>query len=163
MDPLLERLLYFGLGCGLGFIVGYIVSNVKKHNERGEIKRPKLASIGLAMVVGITVLAAFQTGHVNGELDHTTSCITQYNTRLGESLASRDAAIKAGTQAEIDLWSKYNRLYALAKSDPKQIPVAQEKLNKAIHKYVETLVHLQKTREQNPYPNPDILKDCKEN
>lgn len=177
---LLDRLVFFAIGSAVGFVLGYIVAcirtirnevekvldieqNKPDRDERGEFKRPTAANIGLIFVLLITAWAAFTTGKVNGELDRTLTCLTQYNSHLGHSLETRDMAVQSGTQSEIDLWTKYGRLYAIAKSDPKKIPVVQEQLNKAIMDHRDDLIETQQIRQQNPYPNPDILKNCKEN
>lgn len=187
---LLDRLIFFTIGSGVGFILGFVVARLReirdgvdevldiekekpdtrKRDEQGGVKRPSLTTIGLALTLIVTAGAAFQTGrvnnelkHTNAQLEHTVTCITEYNVRQGRSLKSRDAAIKAGTQSEIDLWTTYARLYALATSDPKKIPIAQEALNRAIHDHRERLVELQAIRSRHPYPDPDILKNCKEN
>lgn len=185
---LLDRLIFFVIGASIGFVLGYIVAHLREikkgvgevldieknkpdsengpasRDERGEIKRPHhIASVGLFLVLIVTAWAAIATGKVNSELDHTVTCLTQYNSHLGRSLSSRDMAVKAGTQSEIDLWTKYKKLYAIAKSDPKKIPVVQEKLNKAILEHRNDLIETQKIRQMNPYPDPDILKNCKEN
>lgn len=180
---LLDRIIFFAFGCGVGFALGFVVARLReirdgvgevldiekhksddpKRDEQGEVKRPSATHIGLIFVLLITVWAAFMTGRVNGELDRTLTCLTQYNNHLGRSLASRDAAVQAGTQSEIDLWTKYGELYALAKSNPKKIPVVQEQLNRAIRDHRNDLMLTQRIRQQHPYPDPDILKNCKEN
>jgi hypothetical protein len=185
MEDLLDRVIFFAFGAGVGFVLGYIVARLREikteldevlyiekqkpdapkvvRDEKGEVKRPSMTSVGLVLVVVITVWAAFQTGKVNGELDNTITCSTQYNTHLGRALRTRDAAIRAGTQSEIDLWTKYAELYAIAKSNPKRIPALQDALNRAIRSHRENLIELQNTRESHPYPDPDILQNCKEN
>lgn len=185
---LLDRLILFSAGGAIGFVLGYIVARLREiknevgkvldieqnkpdsetgpasRDERGEIKRPHhVATIALFCVLLVTAWAAIATGKVNSELDHTLTCLTKYNSDLGRSLSSRDAAVQSGTQSEIDLWTKYQKLYDIAKSNPKKIPVVQEKLNKAILEHRDDLIETQRIRQMNPYPDPDILKNCKEN
>lgn len=182
---LLDRLIFFAIGAAIGFVLGYIVALIRtirnevgkvldetqkpesddesSRDERGEVKRPHATTVGLILVLIVTAWAAFATGKVNGELDRTLTCLTQYNSHLGRSLKSRDKAVQSGTQSEIDLWTKYGRLYDIAKSNPKKIPVVQEQLNKAIMDHRDDLIETQRIRQQHPYPDADILKNCKEN
>jgi hypothetical protein len=78
------------------------------------------------------------------------------------ALKSRDESIKTNSKAEIALWTQYNRLYKLAKSDPTKIPVVQDQLNAIILDYRDKLIATQNTRNANPYAAPNILQDCKE-
>lgn len=172
---LIERVIFLAIGGGIGFILGYIVAllretkeevhevlDMEKHrnDERGAVS---LNTVAVVLVVLLTAVAAFATAKVNSRLDETLSCITQYNVHQGEALNSRDKAIKAGTDSEIELWTKYGQLYAQAKKDPTKIPQAQEALNQAIMSHRDALEETQASRFRNPYPNPNVLQDCKEN
>lgn len=171
-----ERATWLLLGCAIGFVLGYIVRSLRdikeeldevedilKKPERGEkgfMRYPIVADIMLILVVSITAWAAFASQQASNDVRHVSECATQYNMRLGETLASRDKAIRAGADAEIRLWARYNKLYKIAKSNPSKIPVLQERLNEAINTYRKSLSEIQKTRETHPYPNPDILQSC---
>lgn len=181
-----DRILWLLLGCFIGFVLGYIVRSLQeikeevdeiielekdrlpnkkrslKKDERGTMK-PRVSHLALFLVVGMSVWASFQTAYVNQQLKHTSECMTQYNTRLGLALSSRDSAIKAGTASEINLWTQYGQLYKQAKAHPKRLPALQEQLNDAITNHRVSLIELQETRYDNPYPDPDVLKECKEN
>lgn len=169
-----ERFGWLILGGAVGFVLGYIVARLReigeevaKIDENTSYKRNEsgfaMTTLAVPVVVLITAFAAFASARVSNQLDHTVTCITQYNVHQGEALSSRDSAIKEGTQSEIDLWTKYAHLYAQAKSDPSKVPQAQEALSRAIMSHRDALIETQATRFQNPYPNPDVLKDCKEN
>lgn len=181
-----DRILWMAVGCFVGFVLGYIVrarrdiKEIKRmvehvdevvtenpskweRDEHGFMRFPVVSDVAILIVVVLTVWAAFSTAKVNGELNDTLSCITKYNTDQGDTLESRDSKIKAGTQSEIELWTKYGRLYQEAKTNPERIPALQETLNKAIMAHREDLIHLQEARESYPYPNPDIVENCKEN
>lgn len=173
---LVERAIFLAIGGGLGFILGYIVARLReikeelddvaeyqhKHDERGSFEW-SFVNIALLVVLVVVVVASFSSQRVSNKVDHSMTCITKYNVHQGEALGSRDRAIKAGTASEIALWTKYAELYALAKADPTKIPLAQEALNKAVLSHRDALVETQETRSEHPYPNPDVLKDCKEN
>lgn len=181
-----DRLSWLLLGMAIGFVLGVIVTrlrviekkvdvvgdHIKKHtnDERGFMRHPVVADVLYFLVLLIVVWGAFSAQKATNEaqsaqrqLQRTVECIREYNTHLGESLSTRDSAIKAGTQSEIELWTKYAKLYALAKRDPSKIPQAQEALNRAIMSHRDALTETQTTRERNPYPDPDVLKSCKEN
>lgn len=172
---LVERVIFLAIGGGIGFILGYIVALLRetkeevhevldmekhRHDERGAVS---LNTVAVVLVVLLTALAAFATAKVNSRLNETLSCITQYNVHQGQALNTRDRAIKRATNSEIALWTKYAKLYALAKSDPTKIPEAQEALNQAIMSHRAALVETQASRFDHPYPNPNVLQDCKEN
>lgn len=172
------------IGASVGFILGYIVARLRtiekkvdavqfevhetdvlvkrSRDEEGAMKRPRLSQVGLALVVLLVVWASFMTGKTNADLDHSMTCVTVHNVKLGRSLTSRDSATRAGTNSEIDLWTLYERLYKIATSDPKKIPVVQDRLNKAIIQHRDNLRRLQKIRTRHPYPKPNVLINCKE-
>lgn len=174
-----DRLLWWLVGCAVGFIAGYIVRSlqeikeeldevdeiVKKdrgHGESGFVRYPYVADVMLVAVIAIVVWASFATARVNSELNQTVACLTDHNTRLTESLTARDREFQTGADSEIELWSLYEDLYKIAKSDPKKIPVLQDRLNKAIIKHRDGLVDLQETRSVNPYPNPNFIENCED-
>lgn len=180
-----ERIGWMLLGMGIGFVLGLIVAHLRtieekvdsvdehitnKRNERGFTDIPAVASLMYLLVLVIVVWSVIQAARATHESDkaqrelkRTVSCIERYNVRQGDALTSRDKAIRAGTQSEIALWTKYAELYALAKEDPSKVPELNEALNRAVLSHRDALEETQGTREENPYPNPDILQDCKEN
>lgn len=85
-------------------------------------------------------------------------CQGRYNRELGLALEDRDAAVRAGTDAHIALWTEYRRLYALASKDPSKIPAAQARLNDAVGDMLKSLDTIQRTRARNPYPDPDLCR-----
>lgn len=180
-----ERMLWLAIGCFIGFVLGYIVRSLHDikekvehveetvlevdqknskwdQNDKGFMRHPLAADIAMILVLGVTIFAAFSTSKVNAELQRTIDCITNHNVSQSGALKSRDGKIKAGTQSEIDLWARYEKLYKTAKKEPKKIPALQEILNKAIIKHKEHLIELQETREEHPYPKPDVLSNCEE-
>lgn len=185
---LYERVVFLIIGGAVGFILGYIVARLREikeevdevlsyekrdhegiddenRGERGAVRLPSFGTVALILVLSLTVWASFQTARVNSELDRTLRCLTEYNTSLGEALRGRDDAIQSGTQSEIDLWTLYEDLYVEAqevKEDPVQLEKLQMELNKAIVKYRDDLIVLQKARQVRPYPEPDIAAECEE-
>jgi hypothetical protein len=147
-----ERIGWILLGCVIGFVLGYVVRALKDIEEKvhhveevvnedhqllhrdedGLARYPLIMNTLLLLVVLLTVWAAISTGRVNNQLEKTLTCLEQYNTRQGLALKSRDESIKTNSKAEIALWTQYNRLYKLAKSDPTKIPVVQDQLNAII-------------------------------
>lgn len=174
---LLERVILVAVGVGIGFVLGYITSQLRKieedvtevlhiehdKDELGALHRPTLSQFGLLVVVLLSFYAAFATGQVNGDLDHSVECVVNYNEDQGEALSGRDQANKDGTQSEIDLWNSYEKLYKIAVSDPSKTEQVQEQLLSDILKHRDELKEIQKTRESNPYPDPDFVTTCKEN
>lgn len=175
---LLERTILIAIGVAIGFVLGYITSQLRKieeevtevldiehhkKDEQGSMRRPRLSHIGLFVVVIVTVWAAFQAGATNANLDHTVTCVVDYNEDQGKALNGRDAANKDSTQSEIDLWNSYEKLYKIATEDPSKTKQVQEQLNNDIIKHRDELLDIQKTRESNPYPDPDFVTTCKEN
>lgn len=177
-----ERLGWLLLGMIIGFVLGIIVARLRAIEEKvdavdehvketqrkvspgssGFMRQP----LGTGMLYFLALLIVFW-GTVAGQLalnrvDHTQMCIKQYNIHQGRALTTRDDAIKAGTQSEINLWTRYAELYAQAKKDPKKIPQAQEALNRAIMSHRDALQETQSTRDSNPYPDPDVLVNCAE-
>lgn len=61
-----DRLFFLLLGCFIGFVLGYIVSQLRcirreihmNHNDDGLARRPVILNICLAIVVGLTVWAS---------------------------------------------------------------------------------------------------------
>ena len=180
---LADRLLWMAVGGALGFVLGYIVRSLKdirkrvehmedvvtndepgngRHREDGFMQHRYVADAMVLLVVILSVFASFQTARVNSELEHTLSCIYEYNKDYGGAIKSRDRSIKNGTQSEINLWLRYEVLYQEAQDKPKRIPRLQEELNKAIKQHRASLEQLQDTRDAFPYPNPNILENCEE-
>lgn len=180
----IERLLWLGMGGFMGFVLGYIVRSLREtkeevdeivelikkseekdppsrvQDERGSVTLSWAGRVGLFLVVALSVFASFQTSNINGQLKQTLACMTEYNTNQGKALNTRDRAVKTETQAGITLWTLYEKLYQIAKSDPKKIPIVQERLNKAIINYRDQLIRTQKIRKRFDYDDPDVLRDC---
>lgn len=174
---LLERVILIAIGIGIGFVLGYITSQLRKieedvtevldiehhkKDEQGSLRRPTVAQFGLFLVLVLTVWAAFQAGQTNANLDRTVTCVVDYNKDQGDALNGRDKANKDSTQSEIDLWTSYEKLYKLATTDPSKTEQVQEQLNDDIIKHRDELLKIQETRESNPYPDPDFVTTCKE-
>jgi hypothetical protein len=174
---LLERAIFILIGGGIGFVLGYITAQLRKieedvtevldieHNkksESGKMRRPSMTQLGLFLVVLLTVYASFQAAWANEELDRTVTCVVVYNEDQGNALDGRDKAVKDGVQSEIDLWLSYEKLYKLATSDPSKTQQVQEQLNKDIIEHRKELQEVQKTRNANPYPDPNFITTCKE-
>lgn len=179
---LLERTMLLAIGGAIGFILGYIVRSLRDiqekvdevddivkhtqgHGEKGAMRLPSLASLFMALVVLVTVWAAFAASSTNSELGHTVTCLTRFNTHQNEALTARDNAIKQETAAEIDLWGLYNRLYregTLPNTTPAQIKHIQDILAQAIRDYRVKLIKTQAARNKYSYSEPDVLKNCEE-
>lgn len=176
-----DRLVWLSIGCFIGFVLGYIVRSLHEIKEKvehvdeivndvksskweseegGFMRHPVAADIAVIVVVAITAWAAFSAGKVNAELQHTVSCVTKYNVREGKARQARDHSVEAGTASEIKLWTEYGKLYAQAEKDPSKIPALQDKLNSAIKAHRESLTNLQETRDDVPYPTPNVLENC---
>lgn len=168
----------FVVGCLIGCVLGYIVRalqeikeevdevlDIERHkNEQGSLSLSWLTfnHVAILITVALTAFAAFSAQRASNTSEEVVTCTTQYNINQGEALHSRDAAVKDGTASEIKLWTRYAKLYAIAEKDPKRIPEVQKALNKAINSHRLALIDTQVTRSQHPYPDPDVLKDCKE-
>lgn len=175
---LLERTILILIGVGIGFVLGYITSQLRKieevttevldieqhkKDEQGSITwRPKVSQLALFAVVLLTVWAAFQAGSTNANLDRTVNCVVDYNKKQGVALEGRDGAVKDGTQSEIELWNSYEKLYEVATKDPSKTEQVQEQLRDDILEHRDELVEIQKTRASNPYPDPNFITICKE-
>lgn len=172
-----ERIGWMLLGMAVGFVLGFIVARLReikeevheidtivkesrKRNDRGFMRFPLVADALYFLVLMIVVWGALAAQKAANQAEGTQECIKQFNARQGFALNNRDEAIKAGTQAEIDLWTTYNDLYQAAKQRPKEIPALQEQLNEEIFEYRKKLERLQEVRERFSYPDPDIIKDC---
>lgn len=179
---LFERLIFFTIGAGVGFILGYVVARLRvieikvdavksevhevdeivKHDrdDRGMIK---LTTVMMILALGITAFAAFSAARTNQKLEETVRCLTRYNTNQNETLASRDQAIKDAAQAEIYLWTNYAQLYELGvDSGPKKQARIQEEFLESVLEYRDLIAETQRTRSQYEYDDPDVLKDCEE-
>lgn len=138
---LVERLIFFMLGGGVGFIFGFVAAHlrviekkvdaVKKEvhevdlivkgekkrederdrNDEGAFRIPSATNVMLVVVLAITLFAAFSSAQNNNNLDRTVYCLTKYNESQGQALSTRDEAIHIAARAEIQLWGLYNRLY----------------------------------------------------
>jgi PDZ domain-containing secreted protein len=174
---LLERTVLVGVGIGIGFVLGYITSQLRKieeevtevldieHHRKGEqgaLRRPTVQQFALFIVVALSFWAAFQSGQASNDAENTIICVVEYNTAQGQALEGRDGAAKDATQSEIDLWTSYEKLYKIATEDPSKTEQVQEQLNNDIIKHRDELIEIQKTREANPYPDPELVKTCKE-
>lgn len=180
-----ERVGWMLTGMVLGFVLGYIVRSLReieksqretkkevheindivkhKKDQKGFMRFPIVADALYFLVLILVVWGAFASQHAVNEAQKTQECIREFNVKQGEALQNRDEAIKAGTLAEIDLWTTYNSLYRAAKVDPKEIPSLQEKLNDEIFEYRQKLERLQAVRERFSYPDPDFIKNCEGN
>lgn len=174
---LLERTILIAIGVGIGFVLGYITSQLRKieedvtevldiehhkKDEQGSLRLPKANQVALFAVVVLTVWAAFQAGAANANLDHTVACVVDYNEKQGDALSGRDGAVKEGTQSEIELWNSYEKLYEIATKDPSKTEQVQEQLRDDILEHRDELKDIQETRKSNPYPDPDFITTCKE-
>lgn len=182
---LFERVLFFVIGAGVGFILGYVVARLRiieikvdavkteihevdeivKHerNERGALRLPSLLHAMMGVVFVIVVAASFSTARVNAQLDDTVDCLTQFNTIQNEALSSRDDAIEKAATAEIELWTLYQKLYDEATQPdipPEDLKRLQDELTAAIVAYRDNLVEVQKIRKNYEYDDPDVLKTC---
>lgn len=179
MMELSERFGWLVFGMAIGFVLGFIVAQLRsiekkvetvdehfkqsKEDERGFMRIPLVADVLYFLVLVIVVWSAIASQKTSNEVEVTQDCIKLYNERQAAVLKGRDEAIQAGTQSEIDLWVKYERLYKIAKEDPKKIPALQDALYKAIIKHRESLEELQSVRETFEYPPSDVIENCEEN
>lgn len=88
------------------------------------------------------------------------SCVARYNRAQGDALTDRDHAVAEAGDQELDLWDEYARLYQLAKAadtagDTARLSRLQDAFYHRVLRYVGQLKHLQATRSNNPYPDPD--------
>jgi len=180
---LAERVLLFCIGCGVGFILGFVVARLRtieikldivqtevhevdeimKHNrdEDGSGRMPDFEHVMLILVLVIVVLAAFSTSRVNNRLDETVTCLTDYNTNQVEVLDARDDSVTRATDAEIALWKRYEALFVEAKTiPPDELPRLRNEINGAIITYRKQLERTQQTRAEYEYDDPDVYKDC---
>lgn len=179
---LLERIVLFTVGLGVGFILGYIVARLREIERKvdtvgrevhevdeivkgktGALERPPLTHILMLVVLLITAFAAFSAAKTNNALEETVYCLTRFNTNQNEALSSRDEAIKDETQAEIYLWTIYDELYRIGvNAGPRQQAAVQERFREAIIEYRDQLVKTQRARSEYLYDDPDVLKNCRE-
>lgn len=184
---LTERVIFFTIGGGFGFVLGYVVARLRtieqkvdavknevhevdviiKHerDERGSMQWPSFTTLAMGAVVLITAFAAFSASSTNNKLEDTVLCLTQFNEHQNAALSGRDDAIQDETQAEIDLWGLYNKLYeegTLPNTPPERLVELQETLAQAIRKYRVQLIETQKARGKYEYGEPDVLKNCEE-
>lgn len=180
----LERAVFFAIGFCVGSILGYTISRLrevekkmdeldKTHNrtsrkdEAGK-KASKVVdflsfgNVMMSIILFVTGYAAFTAASANKDLENTVECLTRYNASQNKVLQARDTSVKEEMQSEILLWSLYDELYLLAEKDSKLVPIAQERLHKAIVSFRDQLVQTQNTRIMFEYNNPDFLQDCKE-
>jgi hypothetical protein len=172
-----DKVIYMLLGGMIGFVFGYVVralraiekkvdhvdEQVSDNGEKGAMPRwLTLRFIVLALVVGFTAWAAFQTSLINQKLTDTVVCLKTHNLRQAAALTARDNVVITGTRSEIDLWLKYEDLYKIAKKDPSKGPKLQEELNTQIVEHRKNLQGSIATRELLPYANPDFIIECEE-
>jgi hypothetical protein len=175
MMDLYERLLFFLVGCGVGVILGYVVGRLhvvekrvhevedilnEERDDRGSARIPSFSSLMLVIVLTITAIGAFMAQRSANQVEHTVTCLTEFNVDQLRALSARDAAIQNATQEEIYLWTVYDELYEIAKKDPSQIGAIQERLRVRIINYRDELLEAQRARTKFDYGNPNILKDC---
>lgn len=123
---LLERLIYFGIGCGIGFILGYISKGLREvqmrldeRDEVGKINWELLSRFALGLVVALSAYAAFVTQDTSNDLkdnftqDKISRCEAGVDSRnvqrdtvqaiweLSVSVLARDPALPPLTEAEI--------------------------------------------------------------
>jgi hypothetical protein len=172
-----ERFGWLVLGMAVGFVLGYIVAQLKaierkvdtvdehikqSKDEQGFMRIPLVADVLYLMVLAIVVWGAVAAQHAANETRKIQECIKQYNEKQGVALQGRDQAVKNGIQSEIDLWLRYENLYRIAKKEPERIPALQEELNKAIVEHRKKLEDLQATQADYAYPGPDVIENCEE-
>lgn len=184
---LIERIIFFAIGGGVGFILGYVVARLQtieskvdavksevhevdvivKHerDEEGSIRFPSITAMMLVLVVLITAYAAFSASRANEKLEDTVDCLTRFNTVQNRALTARDQAIQQSAQAEINLWGLYNELYKegeLPNTSSDRLEEIQDTLADAIRQYRLKLIDTQEARDDYDYGHPDVLKNCRE-
>lgn len=164
----LERVICFAIGSGLGFLAGYIVASLReikeevdemldiekgstpdrpvtKRDERGFIRYPVLADAMLLVVLVLTVYAAFVSQAASNDVratqesqDQVTECNKVFLTRTIDALNERTTYTQAQAQANVELQRAQTRLLAVLLEEP---PPSDARSEVAFNEYFETLTN----------------------
>jgi hypothetical protein len=181
------RLSWLLIGCGIGFVAGYIVRSlreikekvtdvderVKKRetNDEGLIRYPLLYDIVLVLIVAMTVYAAI-TSQLNAnsvkdqqhKIDDITSCNRDYLNKTIVALNSRTAYAQEQAFANVDLQTAFNKVVQASLQKP---PPTEAQARKIVEEYATALQHFLEVSKKNnaaiasnPYPTSHEFTDC---
>lgn len=186
---LFERAIFFAIGGGVGFILGYIVArlreikeevdevldiekkNARMRDERGVMRLPDFGDVMLLVVLLVTVWAAFSSQKASNEVQNTQDNLTSVTNCNREFLADILVAVNERTtftadqaRANIDLQRSQSQFLATLLADP---PKSDEIKDNALRDYFKNLTdyievnsNAARKAEENPYPTIEEFNTC---
>lgn len=184
-----ERLGWMLLGCGIGFILGYIVRSLRDlkgeldevdglvkrklgdRNEDGFMHVRYVRDLAVLIVVILTVWAAFASQKASNDvkaqqdrIDQITVCNSEYLARTIRTLNLRTDAVQSRADANLELQKAQAKFFTLLlKIPPLPEPdrrEAAENYVKALNDFVEISDQTKEQGESSPYPTNAELQDC---
>lgn len=181
-----ERIIFFAIGSGFGFIFGYIVRsltciqkdtaelkeaiNIKK-KEAGLARYPLLLDITLAIIVALTAYSAFQSQVNSNDVKNTqeqqtvtTNCNKKFLARTVEALNERTTFAHEQAVANLNLQKDQAQFLNLLLSDP---PPTRVESREAFTDYVTSLTNFVEVSAKsinkivlNPFPTVTEINAC---
>lgn len=181
-----DRLIYLLIGCGIGFVFGYIVARLReiatkvdhvdetlnrKRNEEGKISDKMVARVALGLVVLMTAFAAFssqsavnKTADVQKQQAQNTYCIQQILSETVNSLNERTQFSSAQATANIKLQKSQLQYVTIFTAQPqptqKEAMAAFDRYIKALSHFVSVAGQTRDASEQFPFPTNAELASC---
>ena len=185
-----ERLGWMLLGCGIGFILGYIVRSLRymkgeldevdglvkrklgdRETDDGFMNMRYIRDVAVLIVVVLTVWAAFASQKASNDvkaqqdrIDQITVCNSEFLSRTIRVLNIRTDAVQARADANYELQKAQAKFFKLLLEIP---PLPETDQRQAAEEYVEalnTFVRVSKqTKAQGaatPYPTNEELQAC---
>ncbi len=187
---LFERTMFFAVGGGIGFVLGYIVARLHEikegidevvelehaqkndaHDDKGSMRIPAGKDLALLLVVFLVVFASIASQRASNKVEETQSRLTVISTCTMEFLSKTVSALNERTQysqrqaeANVSLQKAQAEYLAIVLIDP---PVSDEEKREALQVYFDTLTDFlvvsQKSIgkiKENPFPTNKAYASC---
>lgn len=182
-----QRLTWILIGCGIGFIAGYIVrllqevlrktteiDDILKRSETedaGFIRTRLATNIGLFLVVALTAWAAFSSQKASNAVTdqqdrqkHIADCTLSYQIKTLAALNARTTYAQEQGAANYDLQKSQSEFLLIFVQKPKATPAqglkAFEKYLGSLTKYLEVARSNNQAVSDNPFPTVEELTNC---
>lgn len=188
---LIERAIFFTIGGGLGFILGYIVARLREikeevdqvldiekskprvRDERGFTRFPFVADIMLLSVIVLVVYAAFASQRASNEvvaaqesIETVTECNQEFLAQLLIAVNERTTFTADQARANIELQKSQSQfLSILLANPPKSDAVRAQALRDyfaSLTDFIEVNSNAARKAEENPYPTIEAFNACLE-
>lgn len=185
-----ERLGWMLIGCGIGFILGYLVRTLQamkgeidevdglvkrklgdRKTDEGLVRYPLILDVALAIVVGLTVWAAFSSQRASNDAETVqkdqavfVTCNSEYLSKTIRALNERTSYATDQAQANIELQRAQSQFLAIILAQP---PVDDDAQRRALQRYFDGLtkyIDINSKVAQKavsfPYPTNEELRQC---